>query len=253
MSGHIIQNMQGLFDATTKSLRGFIDGKGAEVGSMPYLFAQSAVPIIVPSSGTSDAVGGITFTTALSFQPGVACSIWLPNGVVTAGSAGTGARLYPVVFSSTTVCQIQGTGIVTANGAYTQSITGLTIVSMTIPGGSMGNNGSQRINYSMSYNNSAGTKQMTLIRGGLWTHQIIGSTTQWAEAIVSTKNRGVQNRQLNSKTGSPGTVIGQNSSTDLYTSVDTSVDHALNFAAQLNTATDYIILEGYSVETLPMF
>ncbi|OXE37469.1 MAG: hypothetical protein CGW95_01390, partial [Phenylobacterium zucineum] len=114
-------------------------GPSGGIAPIPYILAQTAVPVILPSSGSSNATGQITLTTALPYQPSGTVQIYLPTGVVTAGSAGTGAGLYSVVFSTTAICQIQGTGIVTANGAYTQTTAAdLTLATVTVPGGAMG-------------------------------------------------------------------------------------------------------------------
>lgn len=217
----------------------------------PYVLAQSGVPIILPSSGSSNASGQITLTTALPYQPSGTVLTYLPAGVVTGGSAGTGAGLYPVVYSSTTVGQIQGNGIVTANGAYTQT-TGadIALVSVQLPGGAMGPNGSLRqhmeINAPINANNK--TCQFKLagqgISGGTLTFAQAGSMGRWF------RNKGDQAKNV--WVASSGQFPSEGSvATAVQTSIDTSVTQTWSITANLAVATDYILVEGYTVEVLP--
>lgn len=217
---------------------------------VPYILDQSAVPRILPSSGSSNATGQITLTTALPYQPSGVVYIYLPAGVVTGGSAGTGAGMYPVIFSSTTVAQIQGTGIVTANGAYTQVTTAVTMATLTIPGGAMGANGTLRFDAEWAWPNNANTKTIThALAGTVMFYGINGSyptTNTNGRASARIRNRGAQNQN----TSLQFTNASQNGN-PVYSTIDTSVNQNLTFTGQLAVATDYIILEGYTVEVLP--
>lgn len=223
----------------------------------PYILAQSAVPTILPSSGSSNATGQITLTTALPYTPSGTVQIYLPTGVVTAGSAGTGAGLYPVVFSSTTVCQVQGTGIVSANGAYTQTTgSDLTLATITVPGGSMGANGALRGTEITNVNNSANNKIVKAFLGS----QVFMTSAQTTVASwvggFGFRNRGAQNVNVVIASGTGGSTafaFGSSSSggANMPTAVDTSVNQNLTLTGQLATATDYIMLDGYTVEVLP--
>ncbi len=214
---------------------------------VPYILAQSAVPVILPSSGSSNATGQITLTTALPYQPSGTVYIYLPTGVVTAGSAGTGAGLYPVVFSSTTVCQVQGTGIVSANGAYTQTTAAdITLATVVVPGGAMGANGAIREHRAFGFPNNANNKIVRVFFGGSGLSSVSGTyTTASGSTLASvTRNRGSQSLQATA----PLTASTTASTT---TTVDTSVNQNMTIVANLAVATDYIILEGYTVEVLP--
>lgn len=213
----------------------------------PYILAQTAVPVILPSSGSSNATGQITLTTALPYQPSGTVQIYLPSGVVTAGSQGTGAGLYSVTFSSTTVCQIQGTGIVTANGAYTQDTTQQTLATVVVPGGAMGANGALRIGNLFSIPNNANNKYITNRLNGV---NVISSTltTQVLCGFeFSIRNRNAQAIQVTQ----PTLASVSSTSAATYTTIDTSINQNLTFTGQLAVATDYIILEGYTIEVLP--
>lgn len=214
--------------------------------TQPYVLAQSAVPVILPSSGSSNATGQITLTTALPYQPSGTVGLYLPAGVVTAGSQGTGAAVYQVIFSSTSVCQIQGTGIVTANGAYTQTTAAdLTLVAATVPGGAMGANGALRIFSQSTVNNSAGTKTPKIFHGSQLLATTSLTTVTGATLLWLTRNRGAQNLQTFI------VPIQSANNGSQYATIDTSVNQLVTFTGQLAAATDYIILENYLVEVLP--
>ena len=215
----------------------------------PYTLKQSAVPSILPSSGTSNATGQITLTTALPYTPTGVVFLYLPAGVVTAGAQGTGAGLYQVVFSSTTVCQIQGTGIVTANAAYTQT-TGadINLATVIVPGGIMGANGWLRITRDTTILNSATSKTGKILLGGQ-TVGVWGATT----VQVAPEQRRVKNRNSQAVQHVQPDGFGYSNVTtaSFQTTVDTSVAQTMLFQGQLAAATDYIIQEGYTVEVLP--
>ncbi len=219
--------------------------------SNPYVLAQTAVPVILPSSGSSNATGQITLTTALPYQPSGTVSIYLPTGVVTAGSAGTGAGLYSVVFSTTAICQIQGTGIVTANGAYTQTTaSALTLATVAVPAAAMGANGSLRVLPRVTVLNNANTKTFNMQLGGsaLANFPIVSNVSTFPILMVT--NRGTQASQIGSPNGSDRNF--GNPSSFYYTSVDTTAAQSLILTGNLATATDYLILEGYTVEVIPL-
>ena len=215
--------------------------------SLTYILAQNSGPVILPSSGTSDAIGNITLTTALAYQPSGAVLIYLPAGVVTAGSQGTGAKLYSVIFSSTTVCQLTGTGIVTANAAYTQDTTAVTLVSVTVPGGAMGANGALRPWARFTHPSNANTKTYTFLHAGLSVTSSSPTTSAGGNLQGSIHNRGSQTAQVSGTSFANATGVGTN-----YRTVDTSVSQIVTITGQLSVATDYIVLEAYTIEVLPL-
>lgn len=235
-----------IYDPSDKRQIGVVRPNGEET-LFPYILDQAATPRILPSSGTSNATGQITHTTALPYQPSGVVWTYLPAGVVTAGSAGTGAGLYPVIYSSTTVCQIQGTGIVTANGAYTQTTASdITLAAVVVPGGAMGANGSLRVAEYLAVAGTAGNKICNVVFGG---STVIGQTITTgpgATAYCATVNRGSQAINVSRNLGTTTATGVNNRST-----IDTSINQNLTFTGQLAVATDFIILEGYTVEVLP--
>lgn len=214
---------------------------------MPFTLAQSGTPVILPSSGSSNASGQITLTTALPYQPSGTVGLYLPAGVVTAGSQGTGAGVYQVVFSSTTVAQVQGTGITTANGAYTQDTTTVTLASVVVPGGSMGPNGMLRIGPQWSFPNNANAKSINVLLGGQGVAAWSDTTTLQESRDVRVRNRGSQASQVSTDWLS----YGNGAVAAKLRNVDTSLNQAVTLTAALAVVTDYVILEGYTVEVLP--
>lgn len=217
----------------------------------PYILAQSAVPVILLSSATNiSATGLITGLTALPYTP---------SGVVQVycfAQTGLAAGLYYARFSSTTSCQLysDAAGTVALSGitaaAYAGGTTQATLASVTVPGGAMGPNGCLRPITDWSGLNNANAKSVQFQLGGT---QFGGSTTSWSTSAGgvyarSLRNRGVQN--VNYCNGA--SVMGYlNGVSPTVFSIDTSATQNLTLLAQLAVATDYIILEGYTVEILP--
>ena len=212
--------------------------------------AQSATPCILLSNGSSNATGQIT-STALPYTPSGVCNVYLPAGVVTAGSAGTGAGLYPAIFSSSGICQIQGTGIVTANTSFTQTTSQVALCApIAIPAGFLGANGALQISALFEANNSANSKTPTAS---------IGATMVWGAAALTTaptidsiktiRNRGA----LNVQSVHPSFIAGAASGTNtVQTSIDFSVAQSLVFNGQLAVpASDYLIFDGYTIVAYP--
>lgn len=221
----------------------------APVAQIPYILAQSGMPVILPSSGASNASGQITHTTALPYQPGGTVQVYLPAGVVVGDATG---GLYPAVYSSTTVCQLTGNPA-TANAAYTQT-TGarVQLVATTVPGGALGPNGSLRALVWWSHPGNTNTKIEDVRFGGLplnGNRQALSASNASFREILLARNRGAQNANLFEAAWGGG--IGADSGSFVKTAVDTSQTQPFAFMAQLAVATDYAILEAYSVEVLP--
>lgn len=213
---------------------------------------SSAVAVILPSSGTSNATGLITHTTALPVQPTGTVKVFLPTGVVTAGSQGTGAGLYDATYSSTTACQLTGTGIVTANAAYTQVTTEVAMATTTVPA-PWGVNGGIEVRTVWSVNNSVNNKTPRWRLGG------IGGTAFFGTALTTSATfsdaRRVRNRNSASvQVGSANVganAFGGSTGALVTGALDTTAAQDLVFTGQLAVATDYIILEARETWQLP--
>lgn len=235
-------------------------------GAYPYILAQSAIPIILPSSGTITN-GVLSALTALPTTY-AGCWMYFPAGA----SLPSGAGLYWVVPSSTTAGQIytafQGAGAftpyiplnpvaLTSGGApYTQTIaTDITLANITVPGGLMGTNGALRTYASHSLANTAGAKPSKLFHGGVQCGVLsTPASSAVGRSLHELSNRGSQASQYaTSATSTAGTSFanGATALTGYYGSVDTSIAQSITFTGQLAVATDYIVLEGFTVEVLP--
>lgn len=212
--------------------------------SFGYVLAQSGVPIILPSSGTSNATGQITLTTALPYQPLGTVGLYLPAGVVVGDAVG---GIKQVVFSSTTVCQIVGAPA-TANAAYTQSTSALTLATVSVPGGAMGANGRLRVTTWWEHANSATSKSENILFAGSAMQAWTNTTTAAVLGAWDLQNRGAAN--LNMRYNTAGANVPQ-ATVYAQPNIDTSIAQLLAWQVQLAAAADFIMLSGFTVEVLP--
>lgn len=209
----------------------------------PYILSQSSVPVILLPSGAVNASGQFTLTTALPYVPPGTVKVYVFAGV------GLAAGLYSATFTSATVCQIVGNPSTIA-GVYAGGTGRVTLASLTIPGGSMGANGSVRHSCLFQVINNANGKSLfgRFADAAFSGFNTTVSTLLMASAVGFIRNRNSQSRQICAHNVSePGTGTTPPS----YTTIDTSLDQTLAYQASLTVATDYVILEGYAVEILP--
>ena len=206
---------------------------------VPYILAQSNVPIILCSSGNFNATGQLTLTTALPYTPTgtVLVYIFAGNGLT--------AGLYSATFSSTTVCQLVGNPT-TTSGAYAGGTTEATLATVTILGGSLGNNGKIRDTTLIQIPNNANNKILNERLNAQELGSFTFTTSSYARSIMETVNQG--NPAVNLSTFF--TNIGGGSANFRRLTVDTTQNQTLTLAGTLAVATDYIILESYSIEIL---
>lgn len=213
---------------------------------LPYILAQSANPVILAPSGTwNDTTGGMTLGTALPYTPSGTVLVYLTNsGIATSG-------LYYATFSSTTACQVYSDVAATVKpattaGAYTAPTSAVVLATVTIPGGAMGPNGSLRATAGWACPSNANNKTLRtqIAGGGLAPGTTVVTSSSGSSTGVILANRGAQSRQV-------ARAVGTGALVPSYPSVDTSVSQPLTFTGQLAVATDYIILDGYTVEILP--
>lgn len=231
---------------------------------IPHISAQTGVPVGLVSNGTVATNGVITLVTALATTYSGGIWLRLPASAVVGGAAG----LYWAVMSSTTQGQVYTafvdtaspftpyipTGLVAAvgsNAAYTQT-TGadITLANVTVPGGAMGTNGVLRSNFHFAAISNSNIKTEAFKLGDTQIWVTNATTSGFNDMMVSIQNRGVQNSQLGPRANS-SSVSAQNSTGQTFTAIDTSVDKSCSFTGKIATATDYIILEGFTIEVLP--
>lgn len=235
---------------------------------VPYILAQSAVPVCLAPNGTVATNGIVTLGTAIPTT--YAGGIWLrlPAGAVSGGAAG----LYWAVMSSTTQGQVYTafvdtaspftpyipTGLVAAvgsNAAYTQTTAAdVTLANVTVPGGALGSTGALRVAAVLSLNGTTTAKTTKLkLAGSEWYGATNQGTAYNAQRVIAElRNRSSQSAQV----GQWGSIAASASlagvpSPNLFLGVDTSTANQLVVSEQLATATDCIVLEGFTIEVLP--
>lgn len=250
-------------DPLTGVVVGLVGPDGGTVG-FPQILKQSAVPVILAPNGTVAVNGTVTLGTAL---PVIYANAWvrLPAGAVVGGLAG----LYYATFSSTTVGVITTTfidpataftpyiptGTVAAVGsgsAYTQTTAAdITLANITVPGGLMGVNGVLRIEPLFNSPNSANNRiTKATVAGNVLYNVTMASGTANAEPRIKFRNRGSLSSNM-SGLAFVNSLLSNNPANIGYYSVNTAIDQALVFTSQIAVATDYIVLEGFTVEVLP--
>lgn len=217
----------------------------APLAYLPYLLAQTAVPVVLPASGSSNATGQITHGTALPYTPAGVVQVYLPAGVVVGDAVG---GLYPAIYANATTCQLVGSPA-TANGAYTQSTSEVALATISVPGGAMGANGSVRCSglWSMASNANAKTARVKFA-GTIYYAASPASSLSLAQ-IVHVRNRSVS-AQVGPATNMTGG-IGSSNANPVQSSADTTLAQVVTATGQLAVATDYLILDGFTVELMP--
>lgn len=239
---------------------------GGKKLALPYVLAQSAVPVILAPAGTVAVDGTLTLATALQTVYSGGAWVRLPAGAVAGGAAG----MYWAVFSSTTVGALKTAfvdpaapfvpfspagPVVAAVGsgiAYAQTTgSDITLANVTLPGGALGPYGQLRVTALYSQNSSAGAKTGTLRIGGALAHTR-ARTTALAESFYGAiRNRGVANRQVTSL-NNYATEPNSSGPSPLFTlTVDTAVDQSLVLSGQVAAAGDYIVLDAFEFEVRP--
>ena len=251
-------------DVNTGDITGVLGTQG-QVQYFPRILSESGIPVMVANSGTIATNGTVTLGTALPTTY-AAAFCYFPASAVSGDSTG---GIYYVVFSSTTVGVVyagkygvaNGVGSVAftpvipsgtlvavtgSNSAYTGSTTETTLINVTLPAGDLGNNGQIVVTSNWATNNSAGAKTGTVYLGGTAVGTASSYTTSTGgSSMNSIRNRGVLNVQTSQLIGGAAT------GASVYTAIDTSTDKAITITGDLDTATDNVILEGFTITLLP--
>ena len=255
-------------DPLTGNVTGLVGPSGA-LASMPFIpnGGQAAIPVILPSSGTitngvlsaltvlPTAYGGawMYFPASASLPSGAGLywvsSVTTTGGNITTSFANASAAFTPYIPSNPVL-------ITSGGAAYTQT-TGvdITLANITVPGGLMGANGALRTYVSHSLANTAGAKPSKLFHGGAQCGTFsIPTSSAIGRSMHELSNRGSQTSQYaTSGLSSAGTSFANGASALIgyYGSIDTSITQPLTFTGNIAVATDYIVLEGFTVEVFP--
>jgi hypothetical protein len=251
-------------DVNTGDITGVI-GEQGQVQFFPRVLAASGIPVMVANSGTIATNGTVTLGTALPSAYGAAFC-YFPASAVSGDSTG---GIYYVVFSSTTVGVVYAgkygvangvgsvaftpvipsgtlTAVTGSNSAYTGSTTETTLINVTVPAGSIGDNGQVIVIANWATNDSAGAKTGTTYLGGSSVGSAVSYTTSTGGSITnSIRNRGSLTAQISQVIG------GAAAAGSVYTAINTAASTSITITGDLATATDNVILEGFTVELLP--
>lgn len=229
--------------------------------AVPQTLGQSHIPFVLVSSGTMGNNGALSGLTAVATTYPNAY-VWMPAGAISSGSL---AGWYYATFSSATAATVfnntytSGTPaipgsptafVTTGPGAYTQT-TGSNIAAYTlsIPGNTIGVNGSINLMVAKSLNNSAGAKTLTANYSSYAFATQAGTTQVGGGAPSGFSNRGVANVQV--------PLVGSqfnaniNSVALVYGTIDSTSAQNLVINLQLATATDTMTLENIVVQLIP--
>lgn len=221
--------------------------------------SKSAIPFVMMPSGSVSASGAVTGITALPTAY-AAAYCYLPANVVAPASA---AAWQFCSCSSTTVCQAylnsytagtptipqRLTPVTAGQGAYTGVTTETFGPTVYVPANALGTNGQLAIAVNWS-SNTAGTKYTRVRFGGTVGPAFMAGTL--ASQIgrqdgVLIANRGASS-QVGTSIGNVGGYGANGGNTSTYAAVDTTVPVPVTFSIENLTATNYAVIERYSID-----
>ncbi len=231
-----------------------VTGRVTGIQGVLNVAGQTAVPTILLPAGTwANISGQLTVGTALPYLPAGVVNVYLfASGITTAG-------LYFATFTGSAaspVCQVWTDAAatmkpVTVAGAYTPTL-GSVVGLANIIVNNVGINGRITTEAFFAMQSSANTKRCQIIFGGTVFKNIPVTTNISLSLKSSIANRGAANSQYGFSDGTP-TDLGAGNANTVYAAVDTSTDQTLSISASINTSTaEFVILEGYRVEVLPL-
>lgn len=247
-------------------------------GTYPLL--RTALPMIVPTSGSIGNNGALTGITALPVIYSSGCYMYFPAEAIRATVAeipedpgppvvpavpevpGTAAGWYYVVMSSTTAGTIynnvytSGTPtipssptafVTTGPGAFTQVTTEITALSFTLPAGLMGTTGALRYTLRGENSNSSDDKTYKIKFGG---SVLLGGVVNTTNTSLKASNE-VINITAAKQSIYNATAIGATTGNVTYLAVNTAADVTILVTVQLEAATDFVMIAGALFEVFP--
>jgi hypothetical protein len=232
-----------------------------------YTLFQNSIPVLEPSSGTIGNNGALSAISALT-NAYTSAYLYFPANAIAAGVA---AGLYYTVMSSTTAGTIynntytSGVPIIPASptpfvttgpGAFTQTTNEITLLSLILPGHTLGPNGSMHITALMgdtTNNANSKTAKVKLDSTVIIQNTILTSGRAIRlEGIFSNRN----SESINAYPASTAalcfcTTTATVSASNVHGSIDTSSDRTFSITAQLASAADSIILDSTRIVVYP--
>jgi len=227
--------------------------------------SQTALPMLIPSSGSIGNNGALSGITAIPLSGGYTwgCYMYFPAGAVFSGST---AGMYYVVMSANNAgtiynnMYISGTPsipssptpiVATGPGAYTQT-TGseITLMTITMPPNIMGKMGVLTITPAYVYPNNANSKTLAVYFSSSVLYAKTRTTSTQETPLIDVRNRGVTNRQFSAWATSAGPATSSTSGV-VNMAIDTTLAVDITFRVIINVATDYAILESAGISVSP--
>ena len=253
----------------TSSAKVMVVGQTAQrYDATPYVLPTPGAPVLIPPSGTMAANGAVTFGTAITLQSSVVLTdgLWayFPAGAVYAGSAAgfywmtmssdTAGIVYDNIYTPGTTSgerPASPTAISAAGpGAYTGETATIVAVSVPLPGGALGLNGSLRVMQVVAANNNANNKTAVVYIN----NTIFGGVSNFVSArgrrdIVDVMAMGSHTRQWGSFYMGVASSTG---TTGYFRTEDLSVDATITAQiAHQDAATDWVMLPASRIEVFP--
>jgi hypothetical protein len=226
-------------------------------------------------SSTASGLGPFTNSTFIGnpLPTNYTGGIWvcLPAGAVSGGAAGfywcvgtqlasgNGILQVTTAYQATMGVPAIPTGFsnaVGSGGNFVGSTSTQTLASVVVPGGAMGANGGLRLGcvWAFPANGNQKTGRAALQAAPPVLQMFANTATaNYAEfPSIVLRNRGSQSLQTYTQQFYASPAVGYTGSGGIQSSsIDTSVNQPFSLSGQTTTATDYIILEGFTVELLP--
>jgi len=248
---------------TAGQIVGLLNTDGTSI-ILPIVLAQSAIPFVLPSSGTfTGGTGALSGLTALPTTYSGGCFMFFPAGA----GLPQGAGWYWTIMSSTTAGTVYnnvyssgdpklaspgyataGTAITSGATSYTQTTSATADISgpiITVPGGSMGPNGTLDIFYQVVVPNNANAKPIAIKESGA----SLSTSTGLASVAGNKYWYTVQNRNNQAvNVGQSGVGVLAPGNSPLYFTRNTAADTLWAIAFEIATATDYIVIERFEFQ-----
>ena len=240
------------FSDTVANFNAIFATKNNVIGNSLGTLVDSALPIIMPPTGTiltAGTLGQITLTVALPQIYDGGCWIYLPAAAITGGALG----LWYAVMSSTTVGivynnfwdptvtsdfngakpAVLGSPVSGSGSAYTAVTAATKIFTAIIPGTAMGPFGNCEVLTQIGSSNTAAAKTSTTKFGGTAVCSTSNTTTFLAKAGATVSNRGTVGRQV------AMSLVPAN----VYMAINTDADVAVTIELASGAGTDLCVLE----------
>lgn len=227
---------------------------------VPFILSQSGIPFISLSSGSVSAVGAISGITALPVAYASAYCYFPANILATVKAAGfyyctfattgTGTAFLDPYVSGTPTIPASPTPVTDGKGAFTGDTGEEFGPTITVVGGTMGNNGSLEIPTVWGASPSNANGKTPRIRhsgnaGTIYYNNAMASQLS-AAGFVQIANRGISTAQVGHASAAASFSPTGNAAT--YGTAATASDTTVVFSVQKATATDNLVLERYQIK-----